>query len=249
MSYFFDFFIKELKAITFAILVVIGFVFTLPLETHRYDVLLVYVIIVQFFLYKIGFESKKDILIIFIFHIIGLTMEIIEVSINQSWAYLNPGFFTIFNVPIFTGFMYACVGSYISKTLDILDISLSFFPERINVIILSILIYLNFIFNNYIYDLRIVLFIIIFILYYKSVLTFRLKNKDFKLPLILTFFLAAFFIWIAENIATYLKIWTYPDAIDVWQMVSLHKISSWALLVAVSGSIIFMFKGRIDEKR
>ena len=249
MSYFIDFLIKQLKAITFALLVVLGFVLTLPLDAHRYDVLLIYVLIIQYVLYKIGFESQKDIMVIFIFHLIGLAMEIIEVSINGSWSYTNPGFFTIFQVPIFAGFMYACIGSYISKTLDLLEIRLTYFPPKKYVIVLSVLIFVNFIVNNYIQDLRLILFIIIFALYYKSILFYKLKDKIFKLPLILTFFLVAFFIWIAENIATYLKVWSYPGVDTVWEMVSVHKITSWALLIVVSGSIIFMFKGKMIDDR
>lgn len=59
MRYLNDFLLKQLKAITFALFVVFGFALTLPLESHRYDLLLIYVIIVQFFYIKLVLKVKK----------------------------------------------------------------------------------------------------------------------------------------------------------------------------------------------
>ena len=54
------------------------------------------------------------------------------------------------------------------------------------------------------------------------------------MPVPLTFALIAFFIWIAENISTYLGAWQYPDQAHAWHIVSGGKITSWFLLVIIS---------------
>jgi len=56
--------------------------------------------------------------------------------------------------------------------------------------------------------------------------------------------LIAFFIWLAENMATYLGGWAYPDQSERWNWVSIEKISSWALLVIVSFLIVALGKQR-----
>ncbi len=51
-----------------------------------------------------------------------------------------------------------------------------------------------------------------------------------------------FFIWIAENIATFFGAWEYPNQTDEWSLVHLGKVSSWFLLVIVSFLIVATLK-------
>jgi uncharacterized membrane protein YoaT (DUF817 family) len=53
------------------------------------------------------------------------------------------------------------------------------------------------------------------------------------MPLSLSFILIGFFIWIAENIATFFGAWQYPNQRDGWSLVHLGKVSSCVLLVIV----------------
>ena len=46
--------------------------------------------------------------------------------------------------------------------------------------------------------------------------------------------LVALFIWLAENIATFARAWTYPDQSDGWRVVSPAKLGSWYLLMYIS---------------
>jgi len=62
------------------------------------------------------------------------------------------------------------------------------------------------------------------------------------MPVAISFLLIAFFIWIAENISTYLGAWKYPDQLMTWNMVSFGKISSWYLLVIISFILIANLK-------
>ncbi len=47
-----------------------------------------------------------------------------------------------------------------------------------------------------------------------------------------------FFIWVAENIATFFGAWVYPEQIARWTAVSAQKLSSWFLLVIISFVIV-----------
>ncbi|HDL3667102.1 TPA: DUF817 family protein, partial [Mannheimia haemolytica] len=61
-------------------------------------------------------------------------------------------------------------------------------------------------------------------------------------PLLLSFFLIGFFIWLAENIGTFAGIWRYPNQFGAWSMVHMSKWSAWALLVMMTFTIIVHLK-------
>ena len=62
------------------------------------------------------------------------------------------------------------------------------------------------------------------------------------MPVVLAFLLIGFFIWIAENIATFWGAWAYPNQIHKWSVVHPAKISSWTLLVIISFIIVAALK-------
>ena len=59
---------------------------------------------------------------------------------------------------------------------------------------------------------------------------------------LLAFVLVGFFIWIAENIATFLGAWQYPHQAAAWAPVHLQKVGSWSLLVILSFIIVAQLK-------
>lgn len=54
------------------------------------------------------------------------------------------------------------------------------------------------------------------------------------MPLALSFVLIGFFLWVAENAATYVGAWSYPHQLGGWQPVPLSKFGAWALLISVT---------------
>lgn len=239
--------LKQVIGITFGLTLVLGFLLTTN-ASYRYDILFVYALIIQVVLFKVGFESKRDILVVTIFHLIGLSMELIEVSINHSWSYTSSGLFYIASVPIFTGFMYASVGSYMAKEFKLLKLKVTGMPNTKLLIGYSIAIYANFILNNHIYDFRYLLIIAMVILYWKVDLRFKPANKSYRFNLPIAFVLIGFFIWIAENISTYLGIWVYPNQVPVWHMVHISKITSWMLLSIVSFNLVYLLLYKVKKK-
>lgn len=209
----------------------------------RYDFLFIAAVLIQIVLYLTKLETKDEVKVIFLFHIIGLVLELYKASpMIGSWSYPEDAFFKIYTVPLYSGFMYAAVGSYISQAWKIFKIELVNYNRYILSVILCILIYINFFTNHYIYDFRIFLIIAVFILFIKTKVYFTVTNKVRSMYLNFSFILIAFFIWIAENISTYLGAWKYPDQVHTWTVVSTNKITSWFLMVIISFIIVAYLK-------
>ena len=233
----FVFVIKEVRAILFPILFIAVLFVSNYIEIpglFRYDFLFIAALLIQVFLVVFKFETKDEAKTIFLFHIIGLCLELFKTHPSVgSWSYPEMGYLKIMGVPLYSGFMYAAVGSYIAQAWKIFRLELTNHPSYKVSIILCSLIYLNFFTNHYIYDFRLFLFLAICIVYYKTYVHFTVRIKQYRMPLILSFALIGFFVWIAENIATFYGAWKYPGQIHEWHVISFHKITSWFLLVII----------------
>ena len=209
----------------------------------RYDFIFIAALLIQVALYKLRIETWQEIKIIFLFHIVGLVLELYKTSPGVgSWSYPEHAFFKIATVPLFSGFMYAAVGSYISLSWKYMRLSLTNAPNYTLSIFLSALIYLNFFTNHFIPDFRYPLMAAVFLLFLRTRVYFTVVQKRRWMPMNLAFLLIAFFIWIAENISTYFGAWKYPDQVHTWTLVGTGKITSWFLLVIISFIIVAYLK-------
>lgn len=209
----------------------------------RYDFLFLSAILIQVILYLFRIETWEEIKVIFLFHIIGLVLELYKTSPGiGSWAYPEEAFFKIATVPLFSGFMYAAVGSYISLSWRYMRLSLKHAPNYALSIALSMLIYLNFFTHHFLPDFRYALILLVFLLFFRTRAYFTVIKNRRWMHMNVAFLLIAFFIWVAENISTYYGAWKYPDQVHVWTLVSFGKISSWFLLVIVSFIIVAYLK-------
>lgn len=210
---------------------------------ERYDFLFIAAVLLQVILYLTRLETKDEVKVIFLFHIIGLVLELYKTSPGVgSWSYPEDGFFKIATVPLYSGFMYAAVGSYISQSWKIMKLEMKNYHHYILSVILCALIYINFFTNHYIHDFRWILIPAVFILFWKVRVYFTVVEKRRWMHLNVAFILIAFFIWIAENISTYLGAWKYPDQIHEWTVVSGNKVTSWFLMVIISFIIVAYLK-------
>jgi uncharacterized membrane protein YoaT (DUF817 family) len=155
-----------------------------------------------------------------------------------SWSYPEEGFFEVFGVPLYSGFMYAAVASYMCQAWRLLDLDLKNYPPYALSVPLSVGIYLNFFTHHFIPDARWQLALGVFAVFFKTKVLFTATVRRRSMPLVLSFLFIGFFVWIAENLSTYLGAWTYPGQAGGWEVVSLQKISSWCLLVIVSFVIV-----------
>ncbi|MDZ4551830.1 DUF817 family protein, partial [Bacillus cereus] len=84
-------------------------------------------------------------------------------------------------------------------------------PKAIFTVPLGAMIYFNFFTHHFLYDFRWFLTLLLFIGFFRTFVEFSLRGVTYKIPLVLSFFLIGFFIWIAENIATFFGAWQYPN--------------------------------------
>lgn len=207
----------------------------------RYDAILLILLGVQYFMYRSGLETLDEIKVICIFHIIGLCLELYKVWMG-SWAYPEPGFTKMFGVPLYSGFMYASVASFMCQVWRRLRMDMTDWPGLIPSALLGGAIYLNFFTHHFIPDFRWWLTALVFIVFRKTRIIYRVRTTTYRMHLSVAFILVGFFIWLAENIATFFGAWKYPDQEQTWQLVSFSKISSWFLLVIISVIIVAQLK-------
>ena len=209
----------------------------------RYDFIFLGAVLIQAVLYFTKMETKDEVRVIFLFHIIGLVLELYKTSPGVgSWSYPEDAILKIATVPLYSGFMYAAIGSYISQSWKIMKLELTNYSKYGLSVFLYFLIYLNFFTNHYVYDFRIFLIIAVFVFFYKTRVYFTVTNIRRSMPVNVGFLLIAFFIWIAENISTYLGAWKYPDQVHEWSIVSTGKITSWFLMVIISFILVAYLK-------
>ncbi|ARD48356.1 DUF817 domain-containing protein [Sporosarcina sp. P33] len=207
----------------------------------RYDWLLLIFIAVQWRMLKSGLETRDELKVITLFHILGLTLEIFKVHMG-SWSYPEEGYFKILDVPLYSGFMYASVASYLCQAWRRLDVSLIQWPRLWAVGPLAAAIYANFFTHHYWIDVRWWLSALVLLLFWRSSVSYEVNGTRYRMPLTLAFALIGFFVWIAENIATFFGAWTYPNQSAAWHVVGIGKLSSWLLLVIVSFLIVAVLK-------
>lgn len=200
---------------------------------YRYDFWFLMALLIQLGMIVFRLETIEEARVILIFHVVGTGMELFKTAAG-SWIYPDDALFRIAGVPLFSGFMYAAVGSYMARIQRIFDITFSRYPPVWITAVLAAAIYVNFFAHHFTYDFRWFLFAFIVLLYGRTFMHYRVFRFRHRMPMLLAFLLVALFIWVAENIGTWSRAWIYPDQSDGWSMVSLNKLGSWYLLMLIS---------------
>ncbi len=213
----------------------------------RYDIIFLICIGTQLLMFLLRMETVDELKVIGVFHLIGLALELYKVHMG-SWSYPEEAITKVFGVPLYSGFMYASVASYMCQAWRRLHLQLTHWPPTWTVILLSAAIYFNFYTHHFVYDIRWILKAVTLLLFLRTMVYFTVRTSTYPMPLSLAFVLIGFFIWIAENIATFFGAWSYPHQQQQWEVVHLGKISSWLLLVIVSFLIVALLK-HLKEKR
>lgn len=199
----------------------------------RNDALTIAAIAIQIVMVATRLESGRELWVVVLFHLTGTAMELFKTDVG-SWTYDGEGVLRIAGVPLFSGFMYAAVGSYMVRVYRLFDLGFTRYPRRWLTVVVAAAIYANFFTHHYILDLRWLLVAAVLVVWWPTVMHFRVWRRTIRWPVLLTFALVALFIWFAENIATWAGAWLYPDQLDGWQLVSPSKLVSWFLLMIIS---------------
>ncbi len=103
-------------------------------------------------------------------------------------------------------------------------------------------IYLNFFTHHFWIDVRWWLSALVLVVFWRTWVTYEVGSRRYRMPFALSFVLIGFFIWIAENVATFFRAWEYPNQSGAWRLVHFGKVSSWLLLVIVGFLIVAALK-------
>ncbi|MCM6762126.1 DUF817 domain-containing protein [Rathayibacter sp. ZW T2_19] len=199
----------------------------------RNDLLTIVAVVLQIVLVATRLETGRELWVIVLFHLVGTGMELFKTDVG-SWSYEADGVLRIGAVPLFSGFLYASVGSYMVRIHRLFDVRFVRWPRWWLTLVVAVLIYVNFFSHHFLPDARWLLLAAVVLLWARSTMVYRVHRGVHRMPVLLGFALVALFIWFAENIATYSGAWLYPDQVDGWQVVSLSKLVSWFLLMIVS---------------
>ncbi|MFD2257903.1 DUF817 domain-containing protein [Luteolibacter algae] len=239
--------LKQAWACIFGALLLIGILITrvwypdIPLA--RYDALVFYAVAIQVLMLVLKLESWREICVIFLFHLMATAMELFKTSEEiGSWAYPENSFLRIYNVPLFAGFMYSAVGSYMARAWRGFHFHFTEFPPLWLAGAISVLAYLNFFTHHYFPDIRWILIATGAVAFWKTRIHFKPKNRTLKMPLLIGFLLVSLTIFIAENLGTIARAWTYPDQKSGWKPVHFSKLSAWYLLMQLSFVLIYALR-------
>ncbi len=232
----------ELQSLAFAIVIFVALavssVVTLPIA--RYDALLILGITLTLGLWWAGWESGREVAVICGFHVLGVTMEFFKVAAG-SWSYPEDAVTKIAGVPLYAGFMYAAVGSYIVQAWRRFDLRVTGY-RPVPLTILAVAAYLNFFTHHWIWDLRWVIAALFVLEMRRTMIHFTVGPHRLRMPLAVSFVAIGFALWVAENAATFLGAWEYPNQHEIWQYVHVGKFGSWSLLVSLSFVLVATVK-------
>ena len=138
----------------------------------RYDFLTVAALLIQIAMLAFRLESWEEAKVILAFHVVGTVMELFKTA-HGSWEYREAGILRIGDVPLFSGFMYAAVGSYLARVWRIFDFRFSRYPPRWATVALAIAVYVNFFAHHWLPDIRLALFAATALLFARTWVHFR----------------------------------------------------------------------------
>lgn len=212
----------------------------------RNDFVTLAAITIQIGMLAFRLENWEEAKVILAFHVTGTIMEQFKTQAG-SWNYPGGGVLHIGLVPLYSGFMYAAVGSYIARVWRIFGFRFAPYPPRWTTIALAAAIYVNFFAHHWLPDMRWLLFAATALLFWRTRVYFTPFRRERWMPLLLGWFLVATFIWFAENIATFAHAWSYPSQRHGWTMVSPAKLGAWYLLMIISFVMVSLIHHNENE--
>ncbi|MFI9246714.1 DUF817 domain-containing protein [Streptomyces sp. NPDC053086] len=203
-----------------------------PLPVARYDLVLLYGVLLTFVAHRVGWETRRDTAVIAVCHVVGLLFELVKVRLG-SWSYPEDALTKIAGVPLYGGFMYAAVAGYVCRARRLMRLRYTRYRAAATTLVAAA-VYLNFFTHHWIPDLRWPLAVAMTAATAGTWVGFSVGAHRYRMPLPASFVLIGFFLWVAENAATYAGAWSYPQQLGGWQPVPLAKFGAWSLLISVT---------------
>src|SRR3954464_447175 len=144
----------EAQCCLFAVLFFLGLalVRVVPLPVDPADALLIWCLAVTLGLWLTRWETGREVAVIAGFHLVGLALELFKVR-QGSWSYPDTGHASVGGGPLYSGFMYAAVGSYVCQAWRRMHLRITGYRPRATAAVAA-LVYLNFFTSHVTADLR-----------------------------------------------------------------------------------------------
>ncbi|MFJ5779951.1 DUF817 domain-containing protein [Streptomyces sp. NPDC093094] len=202
------------------------------LPVARYDLVLLYGVLLTLVARRAGWETGRDTAVIAVCHVLGLLFELVKVRMG-SWSYPEDALTKVAGVPLYGGFMYAAVAGYVCRARRLMLLRFTRYRAAATTLVAAA-VYLNFFTHHWMPDLRWPLTLAMIAATAGTWVGFRVGARRYRMPLAVSFVLIGFFLWVAENAATYAGAWSYPQQLAGWQPVPLTKFGAWSLLISVT---------------
>ncbi|HSC46765.1 MAG TPA: DUF817 family protein, partial [Gammaproteobacteria bacterium] len=145
---------------------------------YRYDFLFLAAVGFQLLLIATRLEEPRELVVILAFHLLATAMELFKTSPGiGSWNYPGPALIRVAGVPLFAGFLYSAVGSYLARVWRVFEFRFKHYPPMPWAVALAAGIYLNFFTHHYILDLRWFLLAAAFLIYGRTFVYFKVTDR------------------------------------------------------------------------
>lgn len=230
---------KQIQSATFPLILIAASIVSSGMPVYRYDFLLLVAILAQIGLIASKWETFREFAVTLVFHALGLALELFKVH-HGSWEYPGESLTKIGGVPVYSGFMYASIASYVMQAKRRFCLEFENWPKTGLLAVLLTLVYLNFFTNRWILDCR--FSILLFARTRVRFTTVQAANgtlatsRTMAMPLAFVFI--GSFVWVTEHLCTFLGVWRYPDQHQVWTWVGISKLPSWWMMTIVGVSLV-----------
>ncbi|MBF4598906.1 DUF817 domain-containing protein [Curtobacterium sp. VKM Ac-2889] len=203
----------------------------------RNDVLTTAAVLLQVGMLVFGLETVRELRVVVLFHVVGTVMEVFKTHMG-SWTYEPGGLLVVAGVPLFSGFMYGAVGSYMVRVHRLFDLRFDRYPRQWLLAVVAGGVYLNLFGHHFVADARYVLLALVLLLFARTTMDVRIHRATMRMPVLVAMGLVAVFVWAAENVATWAGAWSYPAQLAAWHPVAPTKIVAWFLLMTISVALV-----------
>lgn len=212
----------------------------------RYDWMFVFCVLIQLVMVALRIETWRDAAVVGLFHLLGMGLELYKVS-NGSWSYPGESLLAVGPVPLYAGFMYGSVASFMALAWRKHRLHPEGWPPTPAALLVGVLIYLQFFVPTWSIASRIAMVIVVAFAFRRCTVHFDCAGDRYWIPMPLAFLLIGSMIYVAENIATFLGAWSYPYQAEGWVPVHGAKLFSWVLLMTVSLIVVAEYKRRAAQ--
>ena len=155
---------------------------------YRYDFILIACLLMQWIMYKTGLETKDELKVITVFHLIGLLLEIYKVHFG-SWSYPEEAYSKILSSTLQRLYVRKCRKLHMPSVEKVAfknaSLAESYFCRAVRSYDL-----LQFFTHHFTYDFRWILTLLLFIVFSRTFVQFSLQGVTYTMPLVLSFSLS-----------------------------------------------------------